>query len=147
MLGEQAKLETLHGVVAEQNGASITELVRPITNAANFLKHAKRDPTEEMDIDEATVQVAIQLASVDFGQVTGRMPPEAEIYTARATVCTIKSIAEQNRSNQRWMKRILQFCPGLRSASWPERKAMGLDMLNKYLAGQLDKGCIPVRRA
>ncbi|SDR63582.1 hypothetical protein SAMN05519103_08784 [Rhizobiales bacterium GAS113] len=142
VLGEQAKLETLHEVVAKKSGkGSIGKFVRPITNAANFLKHANHDADAQREIGEGTVRVAIYLAAVDFWNLSRRMPSEAEIYTAWLQACETKGIASLSKSGQKWIRQIRVSFPGLLSASWEERKKMALDELNNYIAGKIPPWC------
>jgi hypothetical protein len=53
-IGEHLEVETVQKELATARGVKVEELIRPLSKAANFFKHADRDPTETIDTRDQT---------------------------------------------------------------------------------------------
>jgi hypothetical protein len=73
-IGDHLEVATVQKEVAKARGKSVAELFRPLVKIANFFKHADRDPTAKIKLEENNVEVALFMACHDFGRVTA--PPQ-----------------------------------------------------------------------
>jgi hypothetical protein len=81
-IGGHMKVQTIQRKLATDHGLTVRELLRPLKTIANFLKHADRDPTATIEIEESDIIKVLQLACQDFGRTAGGMPIEAQVFEA-----------------------------------------------------------------
>jgi hypothetical protein len=95
---------------------------------ANFLKHADRDLTATVDIDENAVVMVLQLACHDFGRTRGGMPIEAHVDEAWATAIAFRRVSDAPLRRQELIRKTIAHFPGIRSADPAERRAIGFSL-------------------
>ena len=127
------QVTTVQEELAEDRGLTVDEMLRPMKTIANFLKHADRDPTASIEIVENAVIMVLQLACHDFGRTAGGMPVEAQIFEAWATAIAYRKVSDAPLRRQDLIRNVISHFPGIRSANDPERRAIGLGVLNRAL--------------
>lgn len=132
-IGSHTEVLTVQEEIATDRGLTVDGMLRPLKNIANFLKHADRDPTATIDIEENDVMVALQLACHDFGRTTGGMPIEAQIYEAWVTAIAFRKVSEAPLRKQELIRKVIAHFKGVRTANDAERKAIGLRVLDRAL--------------
>jgi hypothetical protein len=132
-IGGHTSVKTVQTELATGRGWSVDEMFRPLKVIANFLKHADRDPTGTIDIEENALIMVLQLACHDFGRTTGGMPIEAQVFEAWATAFAFRRISDAPLRKQELLRRAIAHFPGIRSANDSERRAIGLKVLNRTL--------------
>jgi hypothetical protein len=75
-------------------GLKVTDMVRPLTKMANFFKHADRDPSAKIDLEDDDVEVLLFLACHDFGRVARGMPIAAQVFEAWAYAAATKRVSD-----------------------------------------------------
>lgn len=133
-IGEQIDVETVHQEMAVRLGVPVRDMLRPLSRAANFFKHADRDADKTLDFDEGDAEVVLQLACHDFGRITGGMPIEAQIYEAWIAAVAFPKVSKAPLRGQQLIRRVIQYFPGIRSANRVEQKKIGLKVLERALA-------------
>ncbi|MFY9952203.1 hypothetical protein [Bradyrhizobium sp.] len=132
-IGSYTEVTTVQEELASDRGLAVDELLRPMKTIANFLKHADRDPTATIEIEENAVIMVLQLACHDFGRITGGMPIEAQIYEAWATTIAFRKVSDAPLRKQELIRKAIAHFPGIRSADSAGRRAIGLDVLNRAI--------------
>jgi len=133
-VGGHMKVQTIQEKLAADRGLTVDELLRPLKTIANFLKHADRDPTATIEIEESEIVKVLQLACQDFGRTAGGMSIEAQVYEAWATVIAFRKVSDAPLRRQEMIRRLIaDFFPGIRSASDSERRTIGLKALERAL--------------
>jgi hypothetical protein len=132
-IGGHTEVTTVQEELATDRGLTIDGMLRPLKNIANFLKHADRDPTATIEIEENDVIMVLQLACHDFGRTAGGMPIEAQVYEAWATTIAIRRVSDVPLRKQKLIRKAIAHFPGIRSAGPAERRAIGLKVLNRTL--------------
>jgi hypothetical protein len=123
-------IATIQEELARDQGQTVDAMLRPMKTIANFLKHADRDPTATIDIEENAVIMVLQLACHDFGRTTGGMPVEAQVYEAWATAIAFRKVSDAPMRKRELIRKIIAHFPGIRSADPAQRRAIGLKVLN-----------------
>jgi hypothetical protein len=137
-IGDQIDVETVQQELAAARGLTVKELLRPLSQTANFFKHADRDADAVLDFDEGDAEVALQLACHDFGRITGGMPTEAQIYEAWVAAIAFPKVSEAPLRGQRLIRGIIRWFPGIRrAADRAEQKKIGLAVLERALANPM----------
>jgi hypothetical protein len=129
-IGSHTDVTTAQEELARDRSLTVDDMLRPLKTVANFLKHADRDPTATIDIDDNNVEVVLQLACHDFGRVAGGMPIEAQIFEAWVYAVAFNDIAKAPLNRQKDIRHAISGFPGIRSA--PDRaaqKKIGLEVL------------------
>jgi len=133
-VGGHMKVQTIQEKLAADRGLTVDELLRPLKTIANFLKHADRDPTATIEIEQSEIVKVLQLACQDFGRTAGGMSIEAQVYEAWATVIAFRKVSDAPLRRQEMIRRLIaDFFPGIRSASDSERRTIGLKALERAL--------------
>jgi len=133
-VGGHMKVQTIQEKLAADRGLTVDELLRPLKTIANFLKHADRDPTATIEIEQSEIVKVLQLACQDFGRTAGGMSIEAQVYEAWATVIAFRKVSDAPLRREEMMRRMIaDFFPGIRSASDSERRTIGLKALERAL--------------
>jgi hypothetical protein len=123
-----------YGAAAKARGVDVTEVTSPLRNIANFLKHADRDPTAKIDLEEDHIEIVLFYACHDFGRVAGGMPIEAQVFEAWAYAAATKRVSDLPLRGQQLIKRIIATFPGLRGASdRAKQKKIGLKIMERAL--------------
>jgi hypothetical protein len=136
-IGGHTDVTTVQEELARDRNLTVDAMVRPMKTIANFLKHADRDPTATVDIDEIALIMVLQLACHDFGRTAGGMPIEAQVYEAWATAIAFRKVADAPLRKQELIRKIIAHFPGIRSANDAERRAIGLAVLNRAVQDPL----------
>lgn len=68
-IGEHLEVETVQKEIAKARGVRVAELVRPISKKAAFFKHADRDPSGKIDLEDDILKT-IMSRSRSFSLVT-----------------------------------------------------------------------------
>jgi hypothetical protein len=129
-IGGHTEVTTAQEELARGRASTVHDMLRPLKTIANFLKHADRDPTATIDIDNKNVEVVLQLACHDFGRVASGMPIEAQVFEAWAYAVAFDDVAKVPLERQEDIRRAIKGFPGIRSA--PDRaaqKKIGLEVL------------------
>jgi hypothetical protein len=101
---------------------------------ANFFKHADRDPSAKIDLEDNDVEVVLFLACHDFGRVGRGMPIEAQVFEAWAYAAATKRVLDAPLRRQPLIRRMIAAFPGLRRArNRAEQKAIGLKIMEQAL--------------
>jgi hypothetical protein len=132
-IGNHTDITTVQEEIARDRGLAVDQMLRPLKTIANFLKHADRDPTETIDIEETDVIMVLQLACHDFGRTRGGMPIEAQVYEAWATAIAFGRVSDAPLRRQELIRKVIAHFPGIRSADMAGKKAIGLKVLNQAL--------------
>jgi hypothetical protein len=130
-IGGHTDVTTVQEELAGDRGLTVDEMLRPTKAIANFLKHADRDPAATIDIEENAIIMVLQLACHDFGRVAGGMPIEAQVYEAWATTIAFRKVSDAPLRRQELIRRAIAHFPGIRSANPAQRRAIGLNVLNR----------------
>jgi hypothetical protein len=133
-IGDRTEVETVQQALAVSRGVPVKEMLRPLSRAANFFKHADRDVDATLDFDESDAEVVLQLACHDFGRIAGGMPIEAQIYEAWVAAIAFPRVSEAPLRSQRLVRRVIAYFPGIRgAANRAEQKKIGLNVLRRAL--------------
>src|SRR5260370_14272090 len=132
-IGGHTDVTTVQEELARDQGLTVDAMLRPMKTIANFLKHADRDPTATVDIDENAVVMALQLSCHDFGRTRGGMPIEAQVYEAWATAIAFRSVSDAPLRRQSLIRKTIAHFPGIRSADPTARRGICLKGLNRAL--------------
>ena len=133
-IGEHLDVETVQKEIAKARGMKAEDMIRPLTKTANFFKHANRDPTANINLDDDDVEVVLFFACHDFGRVAGGMPIEAQVFEAWAYAAAIERVSQAPLRRQQLIKRMIATFPGLRRASdRAEQKRIGLEIMEQAL--------------
>ena len=130
-IGQKTGAETVHAAVAANLGRTVQETIAPISKAAGFLKHADRQMTESVELNERDVEIALYLACLDFGIVAGGLPIEAQIYEAWLIAKGVEKVSAMPLRGQKLIRSLIQHFPGIRSANAAAQKKLGLEALQK----------------
>ena len=93
-IGKHLDVETVQNEIAKSRGVKVEEMIRPLSKTANFFKHADRDPTATISLEDDDVEVMLFFAGHDFGRVAGGMPIEAQVFEAWAYAATIERVSD-----------------------------------------------------
>lgn len=132
-LGSKLGVSTvLHGF-ADDKGITLKDAIFKAHQYANFMKHADRDATAVLEgFSDNDLLPILFVACNDFGRITGGMPIEAQVYESWYFATAIPRLQNLQPSRRALIKSCIQSFPiGLRSASRPTQKRMGLDALNQ----------------
>lgn len=133
-IGDRIDVETVQQELATNRGVAVKEMLRPLSRAANFFKHADRDADATLDFDESDAEVVLQLACHDFGRITGGMPVEAQIYEAWVAAIAFPRVSEAPLRSQQLIRRVIAYFPGIRgTVDRTEQKKIGLKVLERAL--------------
>ncbi len=133
-VGKHLEIETVQKEIAVARGMKVEEMIRPLSKTANFFKHADRDPTGTIDLEDDDVEIVLFFACHDFGRVAGGMPVEAQVFEAWAYAATIKRVSDARLRRQQLIRRMIAAFPGLRRA--PNRaaqKKIALEIMERAL--------------
>jgi hypothetical protein len=87
-----------------------------------------------LEIGETAVVAVLQMACIDYERVKGDTSIEMQIYVHWLLVASTDKIIDAPLRAQKRLKTLLSKTPGMRSASWDEKKAIGLRLLNDETA-------------
>jgi hypothetical protein len=133
-LGEHLDIETVQKEVAKARGTDVAKLTSPLRRVANFFKHADRDPTARIDLNENDVEATLFFACHDFGRVAGGVPIEAQVFEAWAYAAMPKRVSDVPLRRQEPLRRMIAAFPGLRAApTRAKQKTIGLEIMEKAL--------------
>jgi hypothetical protein len=133
-IGQHLDIETVQKELATARGVKVEELIRPLSKTANFFKHADRDPTETIDLQDDDVEVVLFLACHDFKRVADGMPIEAQVFEVWAYAATIERVSDAPLRRQQLIRRTIAAFPGLRAAAdRAEQKRIGLEIMERAL--------------
>ena len=93
-IGKHLDVETVQNDIAKSRGMKVEEMIRPLSKTANFFKHADRDPTATISLEDDDVEVILFFARHDFGRAAGGMPIEAQVFEAWAYAATIERVSD-----------------------------------------------------
>jgi len=93
-IGKHLDVETVQNAIAKSRGMKVEEMICPLSKTANFFKHADRDPTATISLEDDDVEVMLFFAGHDFGRVAGGMPIEAQVFEAWAYAATIERVSD-----------------------------------------------------
>ena len=133
-IGKHLDVETVQNEIAKSRGMKVEEMIRPLSKTANFFKHADRDPTATISLEDDNVEVMLFFAGHDFGRVAGGMPIEAQVFEAWAYAATIERVSDAPLRRQQLIRRMIAAFPGLRRA--PDRaaqKRIGREIMEQAL--------------
>jgi hypothetical protein len=131
-LGEHLDVETVQKEIAKARGLTVAELIGPLSKKAAFFKHADRDPSGKIELEDDDVEMVLFFACHDFGRVAHGMPIEAQVFEAWAYAATIKRVSDAPLRKQKLIRRMIATFPGLRGA--PDRvaqKRIGLEIMER----------------
>jgi hypothetical protein len=129
-IGDHTDVMTAQEELARGRALTRDGMLRPLKTIANFLKHADRDPTATIDIDDNDVEIVLQLACHDFGRVASGMPIEAQVFEAWIYAVAFPDIAKAPLDRQEDIRRAIKGFPGIRSArDRAAQKKIGLEVL------------------
>jgi hypothetical protein len=103
-IGDHLDVETTQKEIARARGVTVAEMVRPLSEKAAFFKHADRDPTAKIDLEDDNVEVALFFACHDFGRVAGGMPIEAQVFEAWVYAAATERVSDAPLRRQRLLK-------------------------------------------
>ena len=130
--GKMGVRTMLHGL-AEDTGHPLREFVREAHEFANFFKHADRDATATIELDEEQVAIILFMACGDFARIAGGMSVEAQVYEAWCFATSTPKIGALPLRAQKTIKNIIKYFPaGMRSAPLDVQKRMGWAMLFRH---------------
>jgi hypothetical protein len=133
-IGEHLDVKTAQEEYAKARGVDVTAVTSPLRNIANFLKHADRDPTAKIDLEEDHIEIVLFYACHDFGRVAGGMPIEAQVFEAWAYAAATKRVSDLPLRRQQLVRRIIAKFPGLRAATdRAKQKKIGLQIMEQAL--------------
>ena len=131
-IGEHLEVETVQEEIAKARGVTVAELVRPTSKKAGFFKHANRDPSGKIDLEDDNVEVALFFACNDFGRVAGGMPIKAQVFEAWVYAAATERVSDAPLRRQTLIRRMIAAFPGLRGASdRAEQKRIGLKIMER----------------
>jgi hypothetical protein len=93
-IGKHLDVKTAQEEFAKTRGVDVAEMTSPLRNIANFLKHADRDPTNKIDLEENDIEVVLFYACQDLGGVAGGLPIEAQVFEAWAYAAATKRVSD-----------------------------------------------------
>jgi hypothetical protein len=131
MIGQKIGADTNHAKIAAHLGITIQQAIAHLSKAAGFMKHGDRQMTEEFDLNERDVEVALYLASLDFGVVAGGLPVEAQVYEGWFLAKGVEKVSAMPLKRQHLIRNLIRQFPGIRSADAATQKKLGLDALKK----------------
>ena len=111
-IGTHLDVKTVQKEIADARGMKVEEMIRPLSKTANFFKHADRDPTDKIDLEDDTVEVVLFLACHDFGRVASGMPIEAQVFEAWAYAAAIERVSDAPLRRQKLIRRMIAAFPG-----------------------------------
>jgi hypothetical protein len=133
-IGGQIGVKTVQQELAAKLGTTVADMVRPLSRTAAFFKHADRDATATIELDEDDVEVVLQLACHDFGRIAGGMPIEAQVYEVWVTALAFPHVSLAPLRGQHSIRRAIALFPGLRGATdRVEQKKIGLAAMQQSL--------------
>jgi hypothetical protein len=136
-LGEHLDVETVQKEIAKARGLTVAELIGPLSKKAAFFKHADRDPSGKIELEDDDVEMVLFFACHDFGRVAHGMPIEAQVFEAWAYAATIKRVSDAPLRKQKLIRRMIATFPGIRGA--PDRaaqKRIGLEIMERAVTDQ-----------
>lgn len=68
--------------MARANGSRPEDIAKLINRPQNFVKHADRDPSAELDLTQAECDTMIMIAAIDYIMAARRSPPLSVLYLA-----------------------------------------------------------------
>jgi hypothetical protein len=133
-IGVHLDVKTVQGEIAKARGVTVVELVRPLNRKAAFFKHADRDPTDRIELEDDNVEVALFFACHDFGRVADGMPIEAQVFEAWVYAAATERISDAPLRRQPLLRNMIQAFPGIRGTSTrAEQKTIGLKIMEQAL--------------
>jgi hypothetical protein len=134
-IADQTGMATTAQYTADFNGISTKDVLRPLVSAANFFKHADRDPDVKLMFDEQFVTYVLWMACHDFEDVANGLPVEMCVFRMWSRATTAAKVSECPFSLQQHIKNCISLFPGIRrAADLAEQKRIGLERLKKALA-------------
>jgi hypothetical protein len=131
-IGEHLEVETVQQEIAKARGLTVAELVSPLSKKAAFFKHADRDPTHKVDLEDDNVEVALFFACHDFGRIAKGMPIEAQVFEAWVYAAATERVSDAPLRRQALIKRMIAAFPGLRGArDRAEQKRIGFEIMGR----------------
>ena len=132
-VGEKLGVLTLLHEYAADHGVSLKEAIRQANIFANFMKHADRDPDAVLEgFEDDEIDPFLLIACKDFGEITGGMPIEAQVFEAWWYAAHIEKLSDAPRAMRELAKLSIPVFPiGFRSATRDAKKRMGLACLLK----------------
>ena len=128
-IGEKIGIETVHAAVATNLGKTVPETIAHISKAAGFLKHANRQMTGMIKLNDRDVEVALYLACLDFGIVAGGLPIEAQVYEGWIIAKGVEKVSAMPLKYQQMIRSLIRHFPGIRRADPATQKKLGLNAL------------------
>ena len=133
-LGEKLAKTTMHQELAKKHGVTVEKLVAPQVRAANFAKHADRDPQAVLPLDDEDVLTLIYLTCIDFQQIANGLPVEAQVFQAWAMAIAFDKISEAPLRSQPLLRKLAAKFAGVRTAQRPQQKEIGLRAMREAVA-------------
>ena len=134
-IANQTGMATTAQYTAEFNDISTKDVLRPLVKAANYFKHADRDPDANLMFDEELVRAVLYMACHDFEDVANSLPLEMCVFRLWSRAPLTVKVSECPFRLQQHIRKCIRLFPGIRrAADLDEQKRIGLERLKKALA-------------